>query len=257
MNRSKMSGVAAITGFLFLVAAAYAGAQSLAQDLAGSWNWVSGQRLVVSPDGACQVFEGNRQINTCQWTVIDASRRMIRITHRQGGWVDTVTLSLDGRTLDGTNNQNARIHGEKVQGQPQPPASASRTAKLNGWLSSTDGQYTGDFMGLGRRQILLVNRDPVGHPNEGKVLIAEFVREAFHPLYLETFGSNSLLDGWLDPEDLLLVGDFMGLGHDQVMLIDRTGTGKGAYFGNESRIMIVDFRHGAPPGKVLFRNDKP
>ncbi len=138
----------------------------------------------------------------------------------------------------------------------QPPAPVHK-GMLNGALSQKDGQYPGNFMGLRGRQILLVNRDPVGHPNEGKVMVVEFVKGNFETHYWEAFGDNKLLDGWLDPEDLLIVGDFLNLGYDQVMLFDRTNTGAGAYFGNNSRMMIVDFRNGKPPARVLFRSDAP
>ncbi len=112
-------------------------------------------------------------------------------------------------------------------------------------------------MGSGGHQILLINRDPVGPPNEGKLLIVEFIKGNFKTHYWEAFGDNKLLDGWLDPEDLLLVGDFLNLGYDQALLFDRTNTGAGPYFGNNSRMMIIDFRSGKPPARVLFRSDAP
>jgi hypothetical protein len=55
----------------------------------------------------------------------------------------------------------------------------------------------------------------------------------------------------------LLVGDFLNLGYDQAMLFDRAKTGGGAYFDNNSRMMVIDFRNGKPPARVLFRSDVP
>jgi hypothetical protein len=88
---------------------------ALAAALAGSWNWVEGQTLIIAADGTCRVLQAGTEINTCRWEVTDVASRSLRFTHRNGGWVDSVTLSSDGRALDGVNNRNTRLHGEKVR----------------------------------------------------------------------------------------------------------------------------------------------
>lgn len=85
-----------------------------AHALAGTWNWVAGQILVVRDDGRLEVFDGSgNKINDGSWELLDAVTRKYRFTHRVGGWVDTVVLSPDGRNLDGTNNHGSAIHGAK------------------------------------------------------------------------------------------------------------------------------------------------
>lgn len=79
--------------------------------IAGTWNWVSGQTLIVSADGSLQVWLNGRQINEGRWESLGGQR--YRLTHRSGGWVDTVSLSSDGRTLDGTNNAGSHIRGTR------------------------------------------------------------------------------------------------------------------------------------------------
>lgn len=80
----------------------------------GTWNWVSGQTLVVRADGSFDVLGGSsNKINEGRWTLLDASQRLYRFTHRHGGWIDTVKLSADGLALDGTNNVGSGIHGRK------------------------------------------------------------------------------------------------------------------------------------------------
>src|SRR5690606_34901279 len=86
-----------------------------------------------------------------------------------------------------------------------------------------DLQLAGDFMNLGRAQLMFVNRSGGG----GKVLIADFA-DGVAPaaaLYLEAWGQSPVLDGWLDRDDLLLGGDFMGLGYEQVLFVNQSGGG--------------------------------
>ena len=63
------------------------------------------------------------------------------------------------------------------------------------------------------------------------------------PWYLSTYASEPLV-GWHDPDDAILVGDFRGLGHDQVMFINRGGS--------QGRIAIVDFSDRNPPGEWVY-----
>ncbi len=82
-----------------------------APQLAGTWNWVSGQTLVIAANGTLQVFEGSRKINEGRWENLGGNR--YRFTHQSGGFVDTVTLSSDGRSLDGKNNSGYTLHGSR------------------------------------------------------------------------------------------------------------------------------------------------
>jgi hypothetical protein len=47
-------------------------------------------------------------------------------------------------------------------------------------------------------------------------------------LYLEKWGDSPLLNGWEDDNDWHAVGDFLGLGHDQVMYWNRDEPAPGA-----------------------------
>ena len=119
-----------------------------------------------------------------------------------------------------------------------PATSAYRDDKpdhwgLLGWLDANDTQVTGDFFGLGRDQVLYVNRGGSG----GHLRIADY-GDGVGPtesLYWESW-DGVFFDGWLDGNDLLLVGDFMQSGHDQLFLLNRGGSG--------GRVMIVDFSPG-------------
>ena len=56
----------------------------------------------------------------------------------------------------------------------------------------------------------------------GRVMVADFASgPPVQVLYWEDWGQSPILDGWHDPEDIQLVGDFRGLGRDQVLFINR------------------------------------
>jgi hypothetical protein len=84
-----------------------------APSITGIFGWVGGQTLVLHGNQTFQVFEGARPINDGRWELLDANARRYRFTHRLGGWVDTVTLSPDGRTLSGTNNHGLGVSGTR------------------------------------------------------------------------------------------------------------------------------------------------
>lgn len=59
-------------------------------------------------------------------------------------------------------------------------------------------------------------------PTTGKVMIADFSsgKVPAEIKYWENWGDNPLLNGWIDSDDIHLVGDFMGLGHKQVLFVN-------------------------------------
>ncbi|MFY1829555.1 hypothetical protein ACN47A_26815 [Myxococcus fulvus] len=116
---------------------------------------------------------------------------------------------------------------------------------FDGWHDDGDVQLTGDFMGLGRDQVLFINRTPVG----GRVMVADF-GDGVAPaeiLYRENWGQSPALDGWHDAGDIQLVGDFRGLGYDQVLFINRGGAG--------GRVLVADFRDGVVPAETRYREN--
>src|SRR5690606_30056156 len=115
--------------------------------------------------------------------------------------------------------------------------------RLDGWHDSNDLTLVGDFVGAGHDQVLLLNRSGGG----GRIMIADFSDGAAPAeiKYLEMYGQSSVLNGWHDDDDLVLAGDFVDLGYDQVMFINRSGAG--------GRVLIADFKDGAAPAEVRYR----
>jgi len=79
--------------------------------LQGRWDWVAGQTLVISVNGTFEVFKGLAKINEGRWVSLGGTQ--FRLTHRNGGWVDTVNLSADGKTISGTNNLGHSVTGTR------------------------------------------------------------------------------------------------------------------------------------------------
>jgi hypothetical protein len=105
--------------------------------IAGTWAWVSGQVLQVNADGTFQVLLGNSKINEGRW--VNLSGGQYRLTHNSGGYVDTVTLSGDSNSLDGTNNLGYHVHGTR-QGGAVPGAPSTRAISPVGTWNWVMGQ---------------------------------------------------------------------------------------------------------------------
>ncbi|MFO0579367.1 MAG: RICIN domain-containing protein [Polyangia bacterium] len=109
---------------------------------------------------------------------------------------------------------------------------------IDGWLGPNDLQLVGNLSGHGSSQLLLLHRGQ-RRPGEQAVLLSlQNGLEAPRKLYADNWGERQWLDGWLDPNDVHMVGDFMGLGYDQWMMMNRNPRG--------GRVRIVDIKGGTP-----------
>jgi hypothetical protein len=92
---------------------------------------------------------------------------------------------------------------------------------FNGWQDDNDWMAVGDFMHLGYDQLLSVNRTDAG---DGRIMIADFSggQPPAQVRYWENWGDNPLFNGWQDDNDWIAVGDFMHLGYDQQLSVNRS-----------------------------------
>lgn len=86
--------------------------------LPGSFDWVSGQFLVVHPQNRITVYLNGSKINEGRWEYL--GNRQFRFTHERGGYVDTVELSPDNKYLNGRNNQGQELRGVRRVTSPRP-----------------------------------------------------------------------------------------------------------------------------------------
>jgi tyrosinase-like protein len=175
------------------------------------------------------------------------------------GWQDDNDLQLVGDFLhlgydqllsvNRTDAGDGRImiadfSGGQVPAQVRYWEAWGQDPLFNGWQDDNDWQFVGDFMRLGHDQLLSVNRTDAG---DGRIMIADFSggQVPAQVRYWENWGQHNLFDGWQDDNDWQFVGDFMHLGYDQLLSINRTDAGDG-------RIMIADFSGGEVPAQVRY-----
>lgn len=96
---------------------------------------------------------------------------------------------------------------------------------LNGWLDDAVLHYTGDFLGLGHAQWLMIDS------RSQAVQIGDLSTGQPRVLFSATSGP---LGGWIGGGDCQLVGDFMGRGRAQLLCVNRQPWSNG-------KLMIVDF----------------
>jgi hypothetical protein len=128
---------------------------------------------------------------------------------------------------------------------PHPPAcvryteSWGQNATLSGWLDDNDTMLVGDFTKSGRKQLMKINRSGGG----GFMAIVELEAMGFVQRYSESWGSSTTLGGWVDANDINLVGDFRGRGCDQILCVNRSGSGGRVLInGYEGGISSVHYR---------------
>jgi hypothetical protein len=116
---------------------------------------------------------------------------------------------------------------------------------LDGWCDEGDIILAGDFLGHGHAQVLFINQDGTP-PNIGRLTMVDYSSGVPAEAYLERWGDSPLLNGWHDPGDLVLAGDFLNRGCDQILFINQDGTPP-----NVGRLTIIDYSSGAPEQALL------
>jgi hypothetical protein len=165
------------------------------------------------------------------------------------GWIDAADLRFTGDFLDRGHDQVLYVNTGGAGGFVRiadyadgvgPTDSAfwlnyGTPSQFSGLLDANDVKLVGDFLARGHDQLLLINNSGSGR----RVVIVDFASGTPQFTLFESYGQSNLLNGWHDPGDGFLAGDFFGTGHDAVLFVNR-GPGAG-------RILIADFRDGATP----------
>jgi len=86
------------------------GSVSGCDSLIGTWKWFTGKNHAFGPNGTSSA-------SGTSWQCVDSQRRVVRITWDNGKWVDTLTISPDGKRVEGTNQRGGRVWGVSHQGQ--------------------------------------------------------------------------------------------------------------------------------------------
>ncbi|MBK7537978.1 MAG: VCBS repeat-containing protein [Myxococcales bacterium] len=109
--------------------------------------------------------------------------------------------------------------------------------ELETWHDAADQVFAGNFSGYGTDQLLMLNRQY----GTGRVRVFDFRWTDGPPLtlYWEEALESTALNGWHDAvSDWVFPGDFTGLGRDQLLFLNRRGSG--------GRALVADFGAGKP-----------
>ena len=78
----------------------------------GSWTWFNGGTVTISPDFTLKHEQDGAVVDKGTWKAASIDGRTIKLTW-DSGFTDTMTLSLDGKTLKGENEGGATITGTR------------------------------------------------------------------------------------------------------------------------------------------------
>ena len=74
----------------------------------GHWDWFNRVVVSVRPDSSVSGTNGERGV----WRVLDPVRRIF-VIEWNAGWVDTLTISPDGNSLDGGNQNGTHVFAQR------------------------------------------------------------------------------------------------------------------------------------------------
>jgi len=87
---------------------------SLCRDVVETWRFQDGGFVELDPQGGAVGFDRNRkETNRGRWTCLRGTGTSIEISWKIGGWKDTLRLSADSQRLEGRNQVNTPLRGER------------------------------------------------------------------------------------------------------------------------------------------------
>ena len=88
---------------------------SFCRDIAGAWRFGDGGTMELDPQGGAVGLDRNRkETNRGRWKCLRGTGVTIEISWNKGGWRDTLRLSPDSLRLEGQNQVNTQLRGERV-----------------------------------------------------------------------------------------------------------------------------------------------
>jgi hypothetical protein len=92
---------------LFACATVPAVGEAPRADVLGTWSWFNGKTVTISPD---HTLKADGDSGT--WKAVSADGRTVQLSWASS-WVDTLTLSADGKRLEGHNNEGNEVSGTR------------------------------------------------------------------------------------------------------------------------------------------------
>ena len=147
-------------------------------EIVGSWSWFDGGTVTIRPDGT---MGHDSNDNSGMWDCTDPDEGIVTLRWQRGSWVDTLTLSMDGMRLEGTNNAGMSVSGRRVE---QIPRSGSPNVAMleDDFDSENQGGGTLNYSGFTNWDTAKGTVDLIGHG------FWDFFPD--HGLYLDLDGST-------------------------------------------------------------------
>jgi len=138
--------------------------------------------------------------------------------------------------------------------QGKPPAIVrysevlANNSALKNLADAEDAQFAGDFLGRGYSQVLFIDHNP----KDRKLEIADFSEGRTPEMteFSEIGGNSTLLSSLLEDKDKQFAGDFMSLGHIQLLMINCNHTNA-----KEPMIIISDFSKEKKSASVIYQEN--
>jgi hypothetical protein len=112
----KFGKIPALFALVLVLGAGLVGCMSVPQGssnpVLGSWNWPNGGTVLITSDHTMTHLDGLNVVDTGTWEELPGPGTKVRLTWGSG-WIDTLTLSADGKTLEGPNQNGDIITGAR------------------------------------------------------------------------------------------------------------------------------------------------
>ncbi len=129
--------VSALVGLSFLYSASSASCDAIV----GKWAWFIGGEVTINPDGTFVQQSGNAG----SWECTDAAQGRFTLRWRQGGYVNRLALTADGKGLSSADPTQQFVTAKRVgtgaNVQPRQDASALPAPSALMMSTQTDGSH--------------------------------------------------------------------------------------------------------------------
>ena len=127
------------------------------------------------------------------------------------------------------------------------PDAFSNNTVFRNFTDANDIQLAGDFLSLGHSQVLFIDRNS----KEKRLIIADFAKNKSSKIKeIPLTEGSARISQWLDEDDLQFAGDFMGLGHSQILFINRNHSKE-----EKEKIVIADFGNGNDSPSIKYQEN--
>lgn len=83
------------------------------ESIMGQWRWFNGCTVIINAGGSMVSLSDGKIVSSGKWKALVGARQY-QLEWKEGGWVDKLTLSSDGKTLQGKNQHGGLVNGTRI-----------------------------------------------------------------------------------------------------------------------------------------------